>query len=636
MMAVRGVIDGLKLESIDIRLRRIWFIVCLLAGIFFVYVIPITVSPGRQVIKITATGDRNAAAKGSEVWIKEITTELRTPPRDITSICKGDWVEIDGLLVSSQHQPSTLECSLSTDEDQIQASFGMHPWAGKMLLTFENQAYRYDLYSASGDIQEVRIPIVRSWKTKAAMAALFLLYGSLIGLGLFASSVWLLTRSSASSRDAPRKSVRWFVFGIPPLLVWSVYLLAFWPGFLSPDSVYQFEQIAQRNINDWHPAIHTLVMAVITFPWFSPAPVVIVQILILSGLIGWGLSQVQKSGVSIWLTGAVSLFLAFSPGLSLIILNPWKDVAFGIALFAFSIVIFQIIQSDGRWLAEAPSWMILGVVSLLAALFRHNGLLVSSGSLVLILIAYPKRWRRIGAAILFMLILFFLVKGPLYQLAGVNTDKEALGKNLGIEGTAFQVVHQHLQSNALLLPAEEALFRKIYTDQEINLKELGKLSEEINQLALQLTLRNPVPTIEFLQRKVSFVFQILQPPDRRIETVGLAIYENTLGIEQGSMLPWLQQKMTELFNLSGQPGLDWLFWRNAFWMYLMIFAAAIACIRQKNWSYALLLGPLLLNALPLAAFSGGEISRYIYPTLLISPVFSGYLLFIPRKEDMSV
>ncbi len=635
-MVARRMIDWLKLEHIDTRLRMVWFMVCIFAGFYFVYTIPITVSPEKQVIKITATGEQYAAAKGSEVWLKDVSAELRTPPREINSICKGDWVEIDGLLVSSQNQPSTLVCSLWTDEDQIEVSFGMHPWAGKMVLTFADQTYRYDLYSSSGDIQELKIPIMRGWKTKAAMVALFLVYGSLIGLGLFVCSVWLVARPSDSTRDSPRKSVGWYVFGIPSLFVWSVYLFAYWPGFLSPDSVYQFEQIAQGKITDWHPAIHTLILSVMTHFWLSPAPVVILQILFLSGLIGWGLYLVQESGAPIWLTGAIAIFLAFSPGTSLIILNPWKDVAFGIALFALSIVIFQIIQSDGSWLLEPPSWILLGFVSALVALFRHNGMPVSLGSLLIILIAYPQRWRRVGASVLFMSILLLLVKGPLYQLTGVNTNKETLGKNLGVEGTAFQVVHQHSQSNTALLPTEEALIQKIYPDQEINFNELGRFSKEIDELAIQLTLRNPVPTIEFLQKKASFIFQVLQPPNRRIEYVGLTVYENTLGIKQSSILPWLQRKISHLFHLSSQPELDWLFWRNAFWMYLMIFAAAIACLRQKNWRYALLLAPLLLNALPLAVFSGGEISRYIYPTLLISPIFSGYLLFIPRKEDKSV
>jgi hypothetical protein len=80
--------------------------------------------------------------------------------------------------------------------------------------------------------------------------------------------------------------------------------------------------------------------------------------------------------------------------------------------------------------------------------------------------------------------------------------------------------------------------------------------------------------------------------------------------------------------LSEEPQIDWLFWRNAFWMYLLIASGVVACVRMKNWKYMAVILPVLLNAIPLMLLSGGHISRYIFSTLLLGPLFGVGLLFL--------
>ena len=72
--------------------------------------------------------------------------------------------------------------------------------------------------------------------------------------------------------------------------------------------------------------------------------------------------------------------------------------------------------------------------------------------------------------------------------------------------------------------------------------------------------------------------------------------------------------------------LSWFFFRSPFWMYLLIFAACIAALRTARWGYLLVLLPVLLNTLPLAFISFIQAFRLVMPVMLVSLVFSGYLL----------
>jgi hypothetical protein len=59
---------------------------------------------------------------------------------------------------------------------------------------------------------------------------------------------------------------------------------------------------------------------------------------------------------------------------------------------------------------------------------------------------------------------------------------------------------------------------------------------------------------------------------------------------------------------------------------------SIDCLHEENPGNIFLTIPNLLNAFPLLG-SGGQISRYILATLLVSPLFSGYLLTISPSQD---
>src|SRR5262249_58527353 len=95
-----------------------------------------------------------------------------------------------------------------------------------------------------------------------------------VGLGfrVWVAGAWLARRpATRSSAPTGESAWAWLGYGLPSIVVSTVFLLTFWPGLMSADSLDQWRQILTREFNDWHPAFHTLTHWLITRPWGSPA-----------------------------------------------------------------------------------------------------------------------------------------------------------------------------------------------------------------------------------------------------------------------------------------------------------------------------------------------------------------------------
>jgi uncharacterized membrane protein YjfL (UPF0719 family) len=91
-----------------------------------------------------------------------------------------------------------------------------------------------------------------------------------LGLLVFGASAWLATRP-VQIEEVHAGRWAWLWYSVPCVVIWTVYLLAFWPGLMSPDSLEQWRHIVQGQFNNDHPAFHTLTTWLITRVWIVPA-----------------------------------------------------------------------------------------------------------------------------------------------------------------------------------------------------------------------------------------------------------------------------------------------------------------------------------------------------------------------------
>jgi hypothetical protein len=587
------------------------------------------VYPKPHLLRIVATGEKNQASQSSEVWLQSIVSGDWAASYHIRS-CKGNWRIIDKVLVSvPESQPSELKCRIGTDQD-IYVQFGMHAWSGKVRLRFENQVIDEDLYSAEGGLKLVQLPITLSRLDRSVWLLLFVVDAISIGVILLAILLWLAYVPVGDQELKCREAVRWYWYGLFMGGVWLLLLLVFWPGFLSTDVYNQFQEIVAGQFNDWHPAFHTFFLWLMTRVWFSPAPAIIVQILALSSLLGCGLSLVERSGTPRWLTWTLALLFAASPAIGLILLNPWKDTPYGISVVALSLLCFYYVRKEDRKFGFG-FWFCFFIISVCVALFRHNGPPVAFGVL-LFLILFDRQHRRSFAIVFVLASLSWLsIRGPVYSALNVNRDPQSGGENLGVYSTLYYLVYNHARANTYFTPSEAAIFSEVPIDPEnrtVDTEQLGKHADEILDMAVKLSFRNPLVTVRYFLAKFAFILQVLQPPRARLGFVEMDIHPNPYGLAIDSQIPFLQRYVKKIAYLSEEPQIDWLFWRNAFWMYLLIAASVVASVRMKNWKYIVVILPVVLNAIPLMVLSGGHISRYIFSTLIIGPLFGVGLLFL--------
>jgi hypothetical protein len=632
------------LKESNIKTWIVWILASSMFALFLLFVIPIRSLdiPVKHTLKIIATGQKNDLSKGTEVWLHSIISGDEVFSSHLKNICKGDWEVNNANLVSSNNQPSVLICTIRTTHN-LSARFIISPLSGKVELISGSRVEKIDLYSNYTDVKKYNIVTNPSLKRAVIRYSIWLADWLWLSLFLFSLSAWLIYRTAPQLTASEQRLMNWFFYSIPTVLVWSIYLLAFWPGSMTSDSLLQWHQILSGKYTDSHPAFHTLSIWLITRLWSSPASVALVQILVLSMVIGWGVLLIRKWGAPKSLAWSVIGLMAISPANGMMVVTLWKDIPYSVSIVALSLFVLLMVKSSGEWIQNHAAWIVLGVVSALVALYRHNGTIAAFGTLSCLLLVYRNHWKRVFITLLFAVGLWWLVRGPIYHIVGV---KKSQG-NLYIGVASVYVIDRHLNTGAILQTKEQDLVSHVlpinpgwpyncYNLSElrwkVNSSFIAAHSLELLRLAINLTLRNPIQTINHMICHNAFIFQITQPPRSSYQYAPGGIYKNTLGLKTDSKLPSFQNFILNEIPKTGEPEWNWLIWRTAFWMYLLFFASIIACFRTRSWNYLLIPLPVSLNSLSLIFTAGIQSFRYVYPTMLVSILLSGYLMLIQSRS----
>lgn len=162
-------------------------------------------------------------------------------------------------------------------------------------------------------------------------------------------------------------------------LIFSLWLLAFFPGNMSPDSIWQWRQASDlKNMSDWHPYIHTLIIWILRLIWDSPAIVSLFQIVLSSFLVSYFTYFLLKNGASRFWSYFAYFAFVFSVPIGIYNVTPWKDVLFTQLIFLLLIVFTRhYLQYKKTGKPLSPNFIPLFLFAFLIALIsvlRHNGI----------------------------------------------------------------------------------------------------------------------------------------------------------------------------------------------------------------------------------------------------------------------
>lgn len=236
--------------------------------------------------------------------------------------------------------------------------------------------------------------------------------------------VWKIDslKNKMKSKGDNRKvsGYNWILYSLMLFCAWSIYLIGFYPGLMSYDSINQWTQALTFNFNDTHPVFHTLTIWAIMKVWATPAAVAIVQMIFQSIIVGIAIHCMEKWGLRRLLVWLVIIFYAFVPTYGMIGVSLWKDVPYSVSLLWLVVLLVKIIRSNGQWLQSKLNIITFVVVLLLVFMLRHNGMLPVVGVLIALVLMY-KSLRKITVSIaLSLILLVFFIKNPIYRSLDVT------------------------------------------------------------------------------------------------------------------------------------------------------------------------------------------------------------------------
>jgi hypothetical protein len=444
----------------------------------------------------------------------------------------------------------------------------------------------------------------------------------------------------------------WLGYALPLLAAGGTYLAIFWPALMSNDSLGQWSQVVTGHYSDLAPAFHTMTNWLITRIWLSPAAVALAQLLALSLVVAWSLKRLRQWGMPRGLAWTTCGVMALLPATGILAITLWKDIPYSICMLLLSLWVMEMIHSRGAWLSRRCSWMLLGVVLGLVALYRHNGLPVALGTPILLAIPYCRYWRRLALALAVAGAVIWGVRGPLYRKLGV-----ASGHDVFQVALCIQHIAAHTAGGTPLTPAEQVLLDGLYPlkdgrwpyspsqiDGGMNIDELNSWpkwdakKKDLTALTLRLFWRRPAVNLRHVLASSSYIWGIAGPRDAHYYIVAFAEgpplrYQVLRGVQDDGQVvfEWVEPRLPLPRIVAQTFRQKWLFWRAAIYLYLILLSTGIAMLRSRSPRYGLLLLPLLLHSGLLAAVCLSPEFRFQFPVYLVTVLYSGFLLFcVPR------
>lgn len=589
-------------------------------------------------LEVTATGGKSEASQNTEVWVAGIHDATSGQRLDLEpKRVSGQWEEKYGKLLSVGRPVATLRWEGVLKQKSV-LKLTRHGWSGQARVTLNGETQTVDLFSAAQE--DWVLPLETASTANGLLSALFRL-AELVSIGLLLLSVGAgLASWSGPERVAEPSRWGWLAPAGVCAASWSFYLLSFWPGFMTADSIDQWTQMTRGPLSNQHPAYHTLTNWLLTRVWESPAAVAITQIVALSLAFAFALRELGRWGAPAWLRGVLTVLVALTPVNGAMVITLWKDIAYTISMLVLFTLLLQVARTRGEALRSTRFLVGMGVTLTYTALMRHNGVLVVFALLGGFILISPKALRR-RAAVLALAVAstFVLMSGPLYKVLGVQPMN-------GLFAHIFQIHHVGAivrASPESLTAADRQLLEDIqpwqvwrdnYYCYAINpLVYNGKIDgnffetprkKEFTALWLRQVPKHLEVLAEHQACVTSMVWRILQPTDGYLYLFNFDMEPNRLGLVQEPKLPAVRQELVRVLNSSFKPKRLWWVWRPAPYLYLTLFLALIAAARLRSAWVLLPVVPVALNSAVLLGINLAQDFRYQYPVYvvaLLSPAF---------------
>lgn len=168
-------------------------------------------------------------------------------------------------------------------------------------------------------------------------------------------------------------------------------LASFWPGYMSPDSLYQYQQSLSNELTDWHPAIMSKVWSIANLILQGPSGMLILQNLFLYS----SLFILSKNFTELRYRYAI-ISIGFLPWILNISGVIWKDVQLAFSL----LLLFSMLK-----LPRSRLWYVFfTLLAFYSIQLRHNGFVAFIPLFFLLLIPVKDKLKSFGIVVISILL----------------------------------------------------------------------------------------------------------------------------------------------------------------------------------------------------------------------------------------
>lgn len=432
-------------------------------------------------------------------------------------------------------------------------------------------------------------------------------------------------------------------------IAWIPYLLMYFPGILTPDSISQLYQAHGLNeITNHHPIIHTFLI----FIWTSigvkfgsitagVAFYSLFQMISMSAIFSYTIYYMAKKNINFYIRLISFVFFAFFPINGIYSVTMWKDILFAGIVLLFIIQTFELITQK-EYLNNRKNLIVLIIISIGVALMRNNGYYAIILSYLSFIVFMKEHRKKLIVILLFVISSYSLYKGPLFSLLDIKpgSTREALSVPLQ------HIARVHKYNRDDLNQEEKTLITSLFNEIEIGDFYNPRLSDPVknnfndtyfenNKLFflktwIKMSFRFPMQLVEsYLSNSFGYWY-----PDTTYWTVSTEMSENKL-LEPNSLLPNLKSNIEKIniYSPRNIPILS-MFYSIGF-SFLIMLTAIFICIINRYYKMILLFLPILFIWLTVTASPVYAEYRYIYSMIISVPFLIGSSLY-KFKENVKM
>lgn len=259
----------------------------------------------------------------------------------------------------------------------------------------------------------------------------FISWGILFGFALECMYRLFVHYSFFSEKEHDKRDYfKWggitFILGC---LTNSIFLLAYYPGVMSYDSLMQMHQVTGGfPYSNHHPWLHTMLIKGIyelglsLFQSANKAYALysLFSITILSFSFALAVAYLRKKGLrTIWVALLIIAYLS-SPINQMYSITMWKDIPFAVSILIFIVLLCIMRDNIEENRSNKLTWTIFIPISFLICFLRGNGLYVFIGMIPFIICSFWKEKKVALLAISIVILMGYLYKGPVFDYFQVS------------------------------------------------------------------------------------------------------------------------------------------------------------------------------------------------------------------------